>query len=60
MKAEEKTVAFMFFTVVMQFVYSLGKKTEKKKNLGVGKGVERDKSGGAEGLILMADNRELQ
>ena len=24
MKAEEKTVAFMFFSVVMQFVYSLG------------------------------------
>ena len=23
MKAEEKTVAFMFFSVVMQFVYSL-------------------------------------
>ena len=26
MKAEEKIVAFMFFSVVMQFVYSLGKK----------------------------------
>ena len=25
MKAEEKIVAFMFFSVVMQFVYSLGK-----------------------------------
>ena len=24
MKAEEKIVAFMFFSVVMQFVYSLG------------------------------------
>ena len=37
MKAEEKTVAFMFFSVVMQFVYSLGeqnrnKKKQKKKN----------------------------
>ena len=31
MKAEEKTVAFMFFSVVMQFVYSLGKKKQKKK-----------------------------
>ena len=44
MKAEEKTVAFMFFSVVMQFVYSLGKnrnkqkKTKKKQNLGVGGG----------------------
>ena len=28
MKAEEKIVAFMFFSVVMQFVYSLKKKTE--------------------------------
>ena len=48
MKAEEKIVAFMFFSVVMQFVYSLKKKKKKKKkkkqNLGVGEGVERDKS----------------
>ena len=29
MKAEEKTFAFMFFSVVMQFVYSLGKTTTK-------------------------------
>ena len=28
MKAEEKSVAFMFFSVVMKFVYSLEKKTE--------------------------------
>ena len=28
MKAEEKIVALMFFSVVMQFVYSLEKKTE--------------------------------
>ena len=40
-KAEEKTVAFMLFSVVMQFIYSLGKTgtatTEKKQeNLGVG------------------------
>ena len=33
MKAEEKIVAFMFFSVVMQFVYSL-----EKQNLGVGGG----------------------
>ena len=33
MKADEKTVAFMFFSVVMQFVYSSGKKTETKKKL---------------------------
>ena len=38
MKAEEKIVAFMFFSVVMQFVYSL----EKKQNLGV-------EGGGGEG-----------
>ena len=32
MKAEEKTVAFIFFSVVMQLIYSLGeKKTETKK-----------------------------
>ena len=41
MKAEEKIVAFMFVSVVMQFVYSL----EKKQNLGV----ERDKSRGTGG-----------
>ena len=29
MKAEEKTLAFMFFSVVMQFVYSLGKNNNK-------------------------------
>ena len=45
MKAEEKIVAFMFFSVVMQFVYSLG----KKKNLGVGEGMERDKNRGTGG-----------
>ena len=38
MKAEEKIVAFMFFSVVMQFVYSLKKKNKKKQNLGVGGG----------------------
>ena len=39
MKAEEKTFAFMFFSVVMQFVYSLGKKNNKKKQyLGMGEG----------------------
>ena len=34
MKAEEKIVAFMFFSVVMQFVYSL----EKKNRIGGGGG----------------------
>ena len=43
MKAEEKIVAFMFFLVVMQFVYSL----EKKNRIwGWGERVERDKSRG--------------
>ena len=62
MKAEEKNFAFMFFSVVMQFVYSL----EKKNRIwGCGEGVERDKSRGTraegqEGQILVADNRELQ
>ena len=53
MKAEEKTVAFMFFSVVMQFVYSLGENietTKKKKRIwGLGEGVERDKSRGTGG-----------
>ena len=60
MKAEEKTVAFMFFSVVMQFVYSLGgggggtETTTKKKTTtefrGWGKGMERDKRRGIGGL----------
>ena len=29
MKAEEKTFAFMFFSVVLQFVYSLRKKQQQ-------------------------------
>ena len=33
MKAEEKTFAFMFCSVVMQFVYSLGKKTTTKNSI---------------------------
>ena len=46
MKAEEKIIAFMFFSVVMQFVYSL----EKKNRIwGSGEGVERDKSRGTGG-----------
>ena len=36
MKAEEKIVAFMFFSVVMQFVYSL----EKNRIWGWGRGGE--------------------
>ena len=37
MKAEEKIVAFMFFSVVMQFVYSLEKK-KKTEFWGWGRG----------------------
>ena len=57
MKAEEKIVAFMFFSVVMQFVYSLEKKTEFG---GGGRGWRGTRAEGQEGQILMADNRELQ
>ena len=50
MKAEEKIVAFMFFSVVMQFVFSLEKKNRKKNRIGgCGEGVERDKSRGTGG-----------
>ena len=56
MKAEEKIVAFMFFSVVMQFVYSLGKKTEFG---GGGRGWRGTRAEGQEGQILVADNREL-
>ena len=41
MKAEEKIVSFMFFSVVMQFVYSLGKKTEFGGGGGGGEGQEQ-------------------
>ena len=41
MKAEEKIVAFMFFSVVMQFVYSLQKKTEFWGRRGGGEGQEQ-------------------
>ena len=57
MKAEEKIVAFMFFSVVMQFVYSLEK---KQQNLGVGEGWRGTRAEGQEGQILVADNKELQ
>ena len=61
MKAEEKIVAFMLFSVVMQFVYSL-KKNKKKKNRiwGWGRGWRGTRAEGQEGQILVADNRELQ
>ena len=45
MKAEEKIVAFMFFSVVMQFAYSF----EKKRTEFGGGGVERYKSRGTGG-----------
>ena len=57
MKAEEKIVAFMFFSVVVQFVYSLEKKTEF---WGGGGGWRGTRAEGREGQILVADNRELQ
>ena len=58
MKAEEKIVAFMFFSVVMQFVYSLKKKTTEFG--GGGRGWRGTRAEGQEGQILVADNRELQ
>ena len=57
MKAEEKIVAFMFFSVVMQFVYSMEKKS---RILGWGRGWRGTRAEGQEGQILVADNRELQ
>ena len=57
MKAEEKIVAFMFFSVVMHFVYSL----EKKNRIwGRGRGCRGTRAEGQEGQILVADNRELK
>ena len=41
MKAEEKIDAFMFFSVVMQFVYSLEKKTELGDGGGGGEGQQQ-------------------
>ena len=41
MKAEEKIAAFMFFSVVMQFVYSMEKKTEFGGGRGGGEGQEQ-------------------
>ena len=49
MKAEEKTFAFMFFSVVMQFVYSLEKTHQKTVFRDGGREVERDKSRGTGG-----------
>ena len=54
MKAEEKIVAFMFFSVVMQFVYSLEKKNNRIW------GWRGTRAEGQEGQILVANNRELQ
>ena len=52
MKAEDKIVAFMFFSVVMQFVYSL-----EKNRIWGWRGTRAE---GQEGQTLVADNRELQ
>ena len=57
MKVEEKIVAFMSFSVVMQFVYSLEKKTTE---FGGGEGWRGTRAEGQEGQILVAVNRELQ
>ena len=66
MKAEEKTVAFMFFSNVMQFVDSMEEKQKqqqqqkKNRNWGCGRGWRRTRAEGQEGQILVANNRELQ
>ena len=57
MKAEEKIVAFMFFSVVMQFVYSLEKKI---RIWGWGERWRGTRAEGQEGQILVANNKELQ
>ena len=53
MKAEEETVAFMFFSVVMQFLYSMKKNhtknNKKKRNLGIGRGWRGTRAEGQEG-----------
>ena len=60
MKAEEKTFAFMFFSVVLQFVYSLRKKTQKTVFRDGGGRWRGTRAEGQESKMLVADNRELQ
>ena len=60
MKAEEKTFAFMFFSVVIQFVYSLRKKQQKTVFRDGGGRWRGTRAEGQEGKMLVADNRELQ
>ena len=51
----------MFFSVVMQFVYSLEKETTKNSIFRDGGGRLRGtRAEGQEGKMLVADNRELQ
>ena len=50
MKAEEKIVAFMFFSVVMQFVYSLEKNNRIWR---WGRGWRGTRAEGQEGQILV-------
>ena len=59
MKAEEKIVAFMSFSVVMQFSIFIEKK-KKNRLWGWGRGWRGTRAEGQEGQILVADNRELQ
>ena len=49
MKAEEKTVAFMFFSVVMQFVYSLGGGGDRNNNNKAKKKKKKEFGGGGRG-----------
>ena len=49
MKAEEKTVAFMFFSVVMQFVYSLGGGGDRNNNKNKKKIKKTEFGGGGRG-----------
>ena len=60
MKAEEKTFAFMFFSVVLQFVYSLRKNPQKTVFRDGGGRWRGTRAEGQEGKMLVADNRELQ
>ena len=69
MKAEEKTGAFMFFSIVMQCVYSLERKQKQTKKIikkiknriggWGGRGWRGTRAEGQVGQIVVANNREL-